>query len=80
MEQLLVELVMKYPVAASIVGVVGVMRVVFKPAMSLARAYVGATATQKDDELLNKVEASKIYKGFAYVLDWFASIKLPGQK
>lgn len=80
MEELLVDLVTKYPLAATIVGVIGVLRLVFKPVMSAARSIVEATPSQKDNEFLDKLEASKIYKAVAYVVDWFASIKLPGQK
>jgi len=80
MEELLVELVAKYPMAASIVAVVGVLRITVKPVMSAVRSIVDATATQKDNEFLDNVEGSKIYKAFIYVVDWFSSVKLPGQK
>lgn len=77
MEQIIVELVQKFPIAASIVGVVGVARIIFKPLMTFAHAIVDATSSQKDNEFLIKVEGSKIYKGVAYVMDYLVSIKLP---
>jgi hypothetical protein len=80
MEQILVELVAKYPVIASIIGVVGVFRLVFKPAVSFARTVVTATPTKKDDEVMDKVEASGVYKGIVWVVDYLTSIKLPGAK
>jgi hypothetical protein len=77
MEQLLIDLVAKYPVAASIVGVVGTFRFVFKPLMSAVKQIVSDTPSKKDDEFLGKVESNKIYKAFVYVIDWLTSIKLP---
>lgn len=73
-------LVEKYPAVSSVLLVIGTMRAIFKPLMALAHAYVGSTSSKKDDEKLQEVEQSKIYKGIAFVLDYFASIKLPGQK
>lgn len=77
--QFLFDLAEKHPAVAVAFGVVGFLRVVNKPFFSFVRAVVGATATKKDDEFLDKVEASKIYKGFAYVLDWFGSVKIGPQ-
>jgi hypothetical protein len=80
MEQLLLDLVMKFPVAASVVAGVGIARLIFKPLMVFLQAVVEATPSQSDNVLLQKVMESKIYKGWAFVLDYLASIKLPGQK
>lgn len=82
MEQFIVELVIslvsKYPIVSAILGVIGFMRLIFKPAMSFLRTVVSSTASVKDDEVLNKVEASKVFLAFAWFIDFFASIKLPG--
>jgi hypothetical protein len=48
--------------------------------MVFLQAVVEATPSQSDNVLLQKVMESKIYKGLAFVLDYLASIKLPGQK
>jgi len=80
MEQVLIDLVTKFPVLASIVAVIGILRIVVKPVMSAARSIVDATPSQKDNEFLDKLEGHKIYKAFIYVVDWFSSIKLPGKK
>lgn len=76
MEAFILSLVAKYPIASTAVMVIGTMRVVMKPLISLARAYVQSTANPADDKMLDTVEASPVMKGFLYVLDWFGSIKL----
>ena len=80
MEEILLNLVSKYPVAMSIFAMMGIMRAVFKPLMLTLEAYVGETESKKDDATLEKIKSSKIYKGLAYVLDYTASIKLPKKK
>ena len=77
MEAFLIELVSKYPVAASVIGVIGTARVIFKPIMTGVQAWVANSPSKKDDELLAKVEANGIYKAFLWVLDFAFSIKKP---
>lgn len=80
MEQVLMQLlagfIAKYPIGASILLIVGVLRAVNKPLFALLHAFVDTTESKKDDELLAKAESSKLYKGVAFVLDWLGSIKL----
>lgn len=78
--QLLLDLVAKYPVLASIVGVVGLLRLIIKPIMVALKSIVESTETPKDNELLVKVEESKIYKAVIFLLDYLASIKVPPKK
>ncbi len=66
----------KYPVIVSIIAVMGTLRIIFKPIMSVLHAYVESTETLKDDEKLAKAEASKYYKAIAWLVDFFASYKL----
>lgn len=73
----LVEWATQYPIVASILMVIGVLRVVMKPLMDFLRAVVLATPGTGDDALLAKVEASKIYGYWLYFLDWIGSIKTP---
>jgi hypothetical protein len=80
MEQLLLDLVSKFPLASSILLGIGVLRVINKPLFSLFHAYVDATPSAKDNEVLASVEGSRIYKGITYALDWAASVKLPAKK
>jgi hypothetical protein len=52
-------------------------RMIFKPALALARVYVKSTKSLDDDAWLDKVEGSKVAKTVAFTLDWIFSIKLP---
>lgn len=63
--------------AGQLLMIVGGLRVLLKPLMSVVQAYVQYTVSPDDDAMLAKFMDSPVYKGLAYVLDWFASIKLP---
>lgn len=82
MEQMILQFVLglgeKYPWALTIFAVVGFLRAVFKPIVGTMRLIADATPSQKDNILLDKAEASKVYKAIAWALDYVASIKLPG--
>ena len=52
----LLPLISKYPIVASILLVVGGLRVVFKPIMSAARSYVDYTSTASDNAKLDAIE------------------------
>lgn len=73
---LLLLLVGKFPMLTTVLLVVGTLRAVNKPLFALLHAFVEATPSTADDEKLAAVEASGIYKGFTFVLDWFASVKV----
>jgi hypothetical protein len=66
-----------YGVVVQIISVIGVLRLVFKPVMSVVQAVISLTPTLSDDQLLSKILGSKVYKIASYLLDWTASIKLP---
>jgi len=80
MEEQILVLLSKYPITASILSVIGAFRVFFKPTLAFIKDIVLKTSSKKDDELLLKVESSKIYKGFVFVIDYLFSIKLPVNK
>lgn len=80
MEPLIIALAAKYPIVVSVFAVMGVFRAVFKPIMSVIHAYVGATESKSDDIQLDEVEASKWFKGLAWLVDYTASIKIGPQK
>lgn len=73
---ILTALIAKYPVLASIVGVVGILRLLLKPLFSFFHSFVLATPTPKDDALLSTVETSKTYSIVAFLLDYIGSIKI----
>ena len=77
LEQFIVELAQKHPQIIAHLVFIGVLRAVFKPIMSVLEAYAAATPDKSDDEKLEKIKANRIYKGFAFLLDYVASIKLP---
>lgn len=54
----------------------GAARAVFKPLMTLAHSIVDQTPTVKDNEMLAKLEASRGFKIVAFLLDYFASVKI----
>lgn len=76
--QFLLGFVKDYPIFSAIVFAMGALRVIFKPIMLVLHEYVLYTPNPADDAALDKVEQSGIYKAFITVLDFFASIKLPG--
>lgn len=63
--------------AVQIISIIGSLRLIIKPVMGLIEAYVLITPDKKDDLLPAKIKENKIYKSVVYILDWFASLKLP---
>lgn len=80
MEETVIHLVQQYTWVATVVMVIGVLRVMNKPLFSLLHAIVPLTPSPKDDELLDTVEKSTVMKWITYALDWFGSIKLEKPK
>ena len=70
-------LAVKYPVTVAIVSAIGMARLFMKPVFTFLHAIVDITPSKKDNELLGKAEASQAYKVITFVLDLFASVKLP---
>jgi hypothetical protein len=77
--EVIVQMTASYPVLMTVLSVIGILRVINKPLFALLHAYVNVTETTKDNELLAKIEASSIYMGVAFILDWFGSVKLPAK-
>ncbi len=67
----------QYPTVATIIMIIGTLRLIMKPLMSFLHQLVAITPGTGDDQLLDEVEHSQIYTTFMYILDWFASIKPP---
>lgn len=76
MEEILIGLVAKYPIIASILSIIGLIRLLVKPIMEIIKAYVQYTPTKEDDSFVNKVISSPPYNKFLFVLDWLFSIKI----
>lgn len=76
MEALIVQFASSYPHVASVLMIVGILRAINKPLFALFRAYVAATPSDKDNQLLDQVEKSKVYTALVFWLDYLTSIKL----
>lgn len=77
MQDLILELLGKYPNLMSAFVVIGVLRAIFKPIMVVMDEYVKATPSPDDDSKWAKFKEGKIYAGLAFFFDYAASIKLP---
>lgn len=63
-------------ILAQIISVIGSLRTINKPLFSFLNSIVSFTYwTEKDNQWLKSIEASKVYSGVMYVLDWVASVK-----
>lgn len=67
----------KYGWLVQILTVVGVMRLMFKPIMTVVQTIINLTPSVSDDAFLAKVMDNWFYKAAVYIVDWTASIKLP---
>lgn len=75
--ELITQLMEQFPVVSTILAVIGGLRVIFKPIMTAVEAVVAATPSPKDNLVVEGIKANVLYKGFVWVLDFFASVKLP---
>ena len=74
--QMVLGFVQQYPWIATILLVMGGMRVLFKPVFSVFHAYVEFTPSPRDNLILDNVEKSAYYKAVVWVLDFVGSIKI----
>ena len=70
----------KHGSVVQIIVLIGSLRVFLKPLTSLARTYVEFTPGDEDNKKLDKILESKVYKKASYLIDYFASLKLPQKK
>lgn len=75
----IVALAAKYPLLVTIFSVIGLARAIFKPVMAVVETRVKESESTSDDELLAKVESSRWWKVFTFILDWGASVKVGPQ-
>lgn len=77
---LLTTLAAKYPFVATLIGILGTMRLWAKPAFSFIHSIVDLTPTMADDGWWSKAYSffttNPVGKFLAYLLDWLGSIKL----
>jgi hypothetical protein len=65
---------------AIVLMVIGGLRLVMKPALSIFYAYAAQSPSTSDDEWAKKLQESKILAAVLYVFDWFGSFKMPPKK
>ena len=63
-------------ISAVAVGV-GTFRLFFKPLMEAAEKIILATPSKSDDEALDVVKKSLLYRAFIFLTDFLLSIKVP---
>ena len=68
------------PAVASILILVGTLRLAVKPLMTLLQLYVKLTPYDQDDKWLQDLEMSKGYKLCLYLMDWLLSVKISEKK
>jgi hypothetical protein len=78
--QFLTDMAVKYPVVATIVGVMGTMRLWAKPVFSIVHQVIELTPTKWDDGYWAKgydfLTKNPVGIAIAWGLDWIASIKI----
>lgn len=79
MEQIIIDMISSYPAVAQVIFVIGALRIVFKPLQGIIENLVAYTDSKKDDELWAKIKENKLYKWLAWLIDYTASIKIPGR-
>ena len=73
-------LMQQYPWLQHLIAVMVVCRIVFKPLFQILGKYVELTVEEDDNKKLHKIMSSKWYKMVAFIVDLFASAKLPTLK
>lgn len=77
---LIVQFATNYPILTTVMLALSVLRTINKPLFSILHSIADVTPYDGDDKALAAVESSPIYASICYVLDWFASVKLPERK
>jgi hypothetical protein len=66
-----------HPLVTAVLLVMGAMRVVFKPVMTLLDSYIKSHRSAEDYARLQAFETGPVYRWICFALDFFGSIKLP---
>lgn len=74
--ELLQGLMDAYPGLVKVLALMGTLRLFLKPLFSALNAYILASPSKKDDEVLNNVTGNKVWKWALYALDWLTSVKV----
>jgi predicted neutral ceramidase superfamily lipid hydrolase len=75
----IVSFAQEHPWLVTLLAAIATLRLVFKPIISVAEAYVRSTPSTADDAWLNRAQHSKAFKIAAWLLDYLGSIKVGPQ-
>lgn len=76
---LIVDFAQSHAWLATLIAIVGTLRLVMKPIVTAVEIYVKNSPSTADDAFLEKAERSLLWKVFFWLLDWGASIKAGSQ-
>lgn len=74
---IIIDSIKEYPWFTNLVIIMGTLRLIFKPMFSLINVVVEATPTEKDNKIWRRIQESKQMRFIVWLVDYFASIKLP---
>lgn len=80
MLELITQISQSAPWLYQVIFYIGLARLIMKPVMTAVQEIVNLTPSTKDNEFLDAVLGSKIYKAVSWALDYVASLKLPQKK
>ena len=70
----------RFPFLTTVFAVMGAVRAIFKPAMSLIWSVINLTPNSADNEKYKAVTSNKIFGIVAYLVDYFGSMKIKNPK
>jgi len=76
MQELIESFVGSNGLAVQILSIVGIFRLVMKPASEVISIIVANTPTKKDDEFVSNLKQNALFKKFVFLVDWLVSIKI----
>lgn len=73
----IINCIKEYPWLTNLVMLMGALRLVFKPIFAALEKYIAETPSKVDDERWAAIKNAKGMKTFIWLLDFFASVKIP---
>lgn len=76
MDQMIIDFATQHPSLASVLIIIGSLRLVFKPLFAALHSFAQSTGNASLDQGLTSVEQSQLYTWVSWLLDYLGSIKL----
>lgn len=70
------QIILKYPFAATVLMIMSIARIVFKPLCAIVHSVIDEMGSDALHAKWEKMEQSKLFRYIAWVLDYAGSIKL----